>query len=197
MMANLDKSNGYEAVAPDFIAGRGQNPSGIGVSVVANWSETLPPAATILDLGCGPGVPISQVLIERGFYVHAIDASPSMVAAFRSRFPNIPVECAAVEDSTFFGKTFDAVIAWSLFFLLDAPTQLNLIQKISRSLKSGGQLLFTAPTQICTWNDAMTDLPSFGLGRAAYQKALESASMSLIGTETDEGENHYYLTRKN
>ena len=195
-MASLDKSNGYEEIAPAYISGRGQNSSGIGASVVAEWSKTLPRASTVLDLGCGNGVPISQVLIERGFNVHAIDASPSMVAAFRSRFPNVPVECAAVEDSNFFGMTFDAVVAWGLFFLLDAPTQLNLIQRISASLKSGGHFLFTAPSQICTWLDGMTDRASFGLGHSAYQKALEAASMSLIGTQTDEGENHYYSAQK-
>jgi SAM-dependent methyltransferase len=195
-MASPDKSNGYEEIAPDYIAARGQNSSGIGASVVAEWSKTLPRACTVLDLGCGNGVPISQVLIERGLNVRAIDASPRMVAAFRSRFPNVPVECAAVEDCNFFGMTFDAVVAWGLFFLLDAPIQLNLIQKISTSLKSGGHFLFTAPSQICTWLDSMTDRTSFGLGRAAYQQALESASMSLIATATDKGENHCYFAQK-
>ena len=195
-MDSRDKSNGYEEVAADYIAGRGQNPSGIGVWVVAEWSKTLPIAATVLDLGCGPGVPVSEVLIDRGFQVHGVDASPSMVAAFRRNFPNAPVECAAVEDFNFFGKPFDAVIACGLFFLLDAPTQLKLIPKISAALKSGGQFLFAAPSQICTWLDGMTDRPSFGLGYAAYQAALEAASMSLTGTQTDEGENHYYLAKK-
>ena len=141
-------------------------------------------------------MPISKVLIDRGFKVHGVDASPSMVAAFRARFPDVLVECASIEESNFFGKSFDAVLAWGLFFTLDEPTQLNLIQKISPRLKSGGQFLFTAPRQICTWLDGMTDRPSFGLGYAAYQAALESASMSLTGTHIDEGENHYYFAQK-
>jgi cyclopropane fatty-acyl-phospholipid synthase-like methyltransferase len=195
-MATFDKSNGYEEVAPDYIAGRGQNSSGVGASVVAEWCKTLPPNASILDLGCGPGVPISQILIDRGFNVHAVDASSSMVAAFRARFPDAPIECAAVEDSNFFGKTFDAVIAWGLFFILDDQTQFNLISKISQALKSGGQFLVTAPSQTCTWLDSMTDRPSFGLGYAAYQKGLESASMTIVATRLDEGQNHYYFAQK-
>jgi SAM-dependent methyltransferase len=195
-MALPDKSNGYEEVAADYIAGRGRDSSGIGVSVVAEWAETLPHGAAVLDLGCGPGKPISKIFIDRGFQVHGVDASPSMVAAFRHNFPNVPVECAAVEDSNFFGKTFDAIVACGLFFLLDETTQLGLIQKISPALKSGGQFLFTAPRQICTWLDGMTDRASFGLGQAAYQEALESASMYLIGNQTDEGGNHYYIARK-
>jgi hypothetical protein len=42
----------------------------------------------------------------------------------------------------------------------------------------------------------MTGRTSFGLGRDAYQKALEAASITLVGTQVDEGENHYYFGQK-
>jgi 2-polyprenyl-3-methyl-5-hydroxy-6-metoxy-1,4-benzoquinol methylase len=70
----------------------------------------LSAGATVLDLGCGTGLPISQALIERGFNVYGVDASPTIVAVFRANFPNTPVECAAVEDSDFFGKL---LMVWS------------------------------------------------------------------------------------
>lgn len=195
-MANRDKSNGYERVASEFIAGRGGNSSGVGASVVADWSQTLPSGATVLDLGCGNGVPISQALIERGFNVYGVDASPTMVAAFRARFPSVPVECAAVEDSDFFGRSFDGVVAWGLFFLLDVEVQRRLIKKIADVLRGGGRLLFTAPSQSCSWRDAMTGRTSISLGHERYRKALEAESMSLVGTQRDEGENHYYFVLK-
>src|ERR1700746_2401561 len=130
-MTTNDKSNGYEDVAAEFLAGRGRAAGGIGTSVVEEWSRSLQRAAAVLDLGCGTGVPISQVLIERGFLVHGVDAAPSLVAAFRDRFPDTPVECSAVEDSDFFGKKFDGVVACGLFFLLDEATQRRLIEKIA------------------------------------------------------------------
>jgi 2-polyprenyl-3-methyl-5-hydroxy-6-metoxy-1,4-benzoquinol methylase len=90
-VANHDKSNGYEEIASIFISGRGRNHSGVGAPVVADWSQMLPGGVTVLDLGCGTGVPISQVLIERGFHVYGVDASPTMVAAFRAHFPTVPL----------------------------------------------------------------------------------------------------------
>ena len=195
-MANPDKSNGYEEIASVFVAGRGRNSSGVGASVVADWSQALPRAATVLDLGCGTGVPISQALIERGFNVYGVDASPTMVAMFRSRFPNVPVECAAVEDSDFFRKSYDGVVAWGLFFLLDAPAQHRLIKKIAEALRTGGSLVFTAPSQNGSWRDAMTGRTSIALGHEEYRKALEARAISLIGTHVDEGENHYYFGQK-
>ncbi len=149
-MATDDKSNGYEEIASIFIPGRGRNRSGIGASVVAEWSQLLPAGATILDLGCGTGIPISVTLIARGYNVYGVDASPSMIAEFRANFPTVPVQCTAVEDSDFFGRTFDGVVAWGLFFLLDAGVQRQLITRIAAVLPGGGRLLFTAPSQPCS-----------------------------------------------
>ena len=190
------KSNGYEDVATAFIACRGRHSAGIGVSVVAEWSQTLPAGATVLDLGCGTGVPISQVLIERDFKVYGVDASPTIVAAFRVRFPDVPIECVTVEDSQFFTRTFDAVIAWGLLFLLEPEVQRRLIKKIAGVLRSGGRLLFTAPKQSGSWPDIMTGRPQFSLGYDEYKKKMEAEGLLLIGTRTDEGENHYYLAQK-
>jgi SAM-dependent methyltransferase len=195
-VVNADKSNGYEDVASAFIAGRGSDSAETGVSVVADWSRALPAGATVLDLGCGTGIPISQALLNRGFQVYGVDGSPSMVAAFRSRFPTVPVECAAVEESDFFGRTFDGVVAWGLFFLLDPQVQRRLVTKVAAVLPSSGRLLFTAPSQICSWLDLMTGRTSISLGYDAYRKALEAEGLSLTGTSIDEAENHYYLAQK-
>jgi len=156
----------------------------------------LPPAAAVLDLGCGTGVPISQVLIERGFNVYGMDASPTMVAAFRARFPTAPVACAAVEESDFFGRAFDGVVAWGLFFLLDSEVQCSLIAKVAAVLPSGGRFLFTGPSQSCSWDDLMTGRTSISLGYDAYRNAMEIQGMSLVETRLDDAGNHYYFAQK-
>ncbi len=163
---------------------------------MADWSQMLPDGATVLDLGCGNGVPISEALIERRFNVYGVDASAKMVAAFRARFPTVPVECAAVEDSDFFRRAFDGVVAWGLFFLLDVEVQHRLIAKVAAVLPSGGRLLFTSPSQSCSWTDAMTGRTSISLGLDAYRNALEAEGMSLVGTHRDDGDNHYYFAHK-
>lgn len=70
-----------------------------------------------------------MALIEEGFTVYGVDASAKLIAEFRKRFPDAPAECAAVEDSKFFGRTFDAIVAWGLMFLLPAETQSMVIHK--------------------------------------------------------------------
>jgi len=195
-VANEDRSNGYEEIAPVFIAGRGSDSNETGVSVVGDWSRMLPPGATVLDLGCGTGVPISQVLIERGFHVYGVDASPTMVAAFRARFPRVEVQCAAVEECAFFGRIFDGVVAWGLFFLLARPVQYRLLAKVAAALRIGGRFLFTAPSQNCSWADLLTGQTSVSLGYNEYRNALAAVDMSLVGTCRDDADNHYYFVQK-
>jgi hypothetical protein len=65
------------------------------------------------------------------------------------------------------------------------------VTKVAAVLPSGGSLLFTAPSQSCSWADAMAERISISLGHEAYRNALEAEGMSLVGTERDEGGNHY------
>lgn len=112
-----DRSNGYQRVAAAFLAGcGGPATAGIGATAVRTWAQTLPAGATVLDLGCGSGLPITEVLINAGLNVYALDASKTLVAAFRARFPDTPVACEPVEDSAFFHRSFDAVVAWGYGF---------------------------------------------------------------------------------
>jgi SAM-dependent methyltransferase len=165
---------------------------GIGVKPVGAWARTLPCRAAVIDLGCGAGFPITEVLVMEGLNVYAIDASPSLVEVFQRNLPGIPVACEAVEDSTFFNRTFDAVIAWGLLFLLPAEEQRRLIQRIADILVSGGRLLFTSADEPLVWTDAMTGLESRSLGAVEYRNQLAGVGLSLIDEYEDEGENHYF-----
>ena len=155
-----DKSNGYEEVAELFMSERD---SLTGVATVRQWSRTLARGSSILDLGCGHGVPISQALMEDGFTVYGVDASASLMESFRKRFPGAHAECSAFEDSAFFRRTFDAVVAVGLMFLLHPDVQCLLIRKVKQALNSNGQFLFTSPEEKCTWQDILTKRKSVSL----------------------------------
>lgn len=188
----MDKSNGYEQIAPIFIKGRGQAINGVGKSAVRKWAQALPINSIVLDLGCGTGIPVSMLLINEGMTVYAIDASPTLVKAFQQNFPNNHVACEAVEDSLFFCRKFDAIIAWGLIFLLPAELQEIVIQKTANALQTGGKFLFTATGKRNEWKDAMTDQHSLSLGPEKYKELLAASGLSLVEEFEDEGENHYF-----
>jgi 2-polyprenyl-3-methyl-5-hydroxy-6-metoxy-1,4-benzoquinol methylase len=188
-----DRSNGYEAIARHFI--RARTPT-IGPTIVRQWAKRLTAGASILDVGCGYGIPISKTLLEGGFRVYGVDASPTLVDKFREQFPNTHVECSSVEDSRFFDRTFDAVIAWGLIFILPIESQKILIGKVARALNPNGQFLFTATKEPWTWQDNLTDLPSVSLGQEVYEQELAAQGLVLLGNDEDEGGNYYYFATK-
>ena len=192
-----DRSNGYEGVAAEFLAGRGSaQPGGIGAERVRDWARTLRRGAAVIDLGCGSGLPMTTILVAEGLNVFAVDAAPSFVEAFRRNLPGTPVACEAVEDSRFFDRTFDAVLAWGLMFLLRPEEQRRLIERIAGVLVPGGRLLFTSPPEPLVWNDAMTGLESRSLGAQEYRRQLSAVGLSVKEEYEDVGENHYYDAHK-
>jgi hypothetical protein len=108
----------------------------------------------------------------------------------------VPLECSPIEDSSLFHRTFDAVVAWGLLFLLPAELQRRVIAKMASALDHGGDLLFTSPKEPCSWMDGMTDLPSLSLGEDEYVRELEANGLDLVGNDEDEGGNYYYLAKR-
>lgn len=194
-----DASNGYEAIAPLYIAGRGaRSPVGdsIGASIVKAWAGDLSSGATVLDIGSGPGEPSTRILQEAGLVTYAIDASPTMVAAFRERFPGVPIEHNTVEASEFFSRTYHGVLAWGLLFLLDAAAQTLVIEKVARALEPQGRFLFTAPRRSLEWSDGMTGRRSLSLGAHTYERLLREVGLTCVADAQDEGGNDYFFVEK-
>ena len=187
-----DRSHGYERNAETFIRARDE---WIGPAVARSWAEEFAHGAEVLELGCGHGA-ISQVLVDAGLTLWAIDASPSLLATFRRRFPGVETECAASEESGFFGRSFDGVVSVGMLFLLEEPAQRTVLQKAAQALRPGGRLLFTAPREVCEWTDILTQEPSRSLGAAAYETLLRDEGLEVSFGVMDEGKNHYFLATK-
>lgn len=190
----LDPADGWDTIARDVAADRER--TRIGEDVLRRWAAHLDPGADVLDLGCGGGEPVSRVLVEAGAHVTGVDASPRMIAAYRLRFPDAAVECAPAETAATLGRSFDAIVAVGLLFLLDPTAQRTVLRRAAVALRPGGRLLFTAPSQAATWADLSTGRESRSLGRAAYAEVLEASGLRLTDTFVDAGESHYYSAVK-
>ncbi len=167
----------------------------IGQEIVREWARGFAPGAAVLELGCGDGV-TSEVLMEAGLILYAVDASPTLLGAFRERFPAAVTECAAAEESAFFHRSFDGVIAVGLMFLLPEEAQRIVLAKVANALRSGGRLVFTAPRQMCAWVDELTGRESRSLGAEEYEVALCGLGLEVATGCFDEAENYYFFAVK-
>lgn len=187
-----DLSYDWEEIAQDFISSR----SSIGLATIENWGKSLKSGQALLDIGCGFGDPYTQYFLDKGVNVFGIDASKTLIQEHQKRFPEVPVKCETVEESSFFDKEFDGVLSVGLIFLLSSEDQISVLQKMATTLKEEGRILFTSPYQICEWDDLLTGKKSRSLGKEVYVKILQEHGLNLVGEYTDEGENHYYDFQK-
>ncbi|MDJ0276740.1 class I SAM-dependent methyltransferase [Sphingomonas sp. 2R-10] len=187
-MSSSDPSLGWDRVATRFASLR----SDTGSDVVQHWAGQLPPGGSIVDIGCGTGWPIARILADAGLAVSGIDPSPTLLAAFRKTLPGAPAACEPVQTSSFFGRTFDGVVAIGLLFLLDDADQHSAIARIAGALRPGGRLLFSAPRRACHWHDTLTGRMSRSLGEGTYRALLAGHRLDIVGMPVDSGGNDYF-----
>ncbi|MBP2619615.1 class I SAM-dependent DNA methyltransferase [Chryseobacterium jejuense] len=105
---------------------------------------------TILDMGCGLGHQVRELLKQNPKKIIGLDISQNMLNEAQSRTSSSTVEwiCSALEDYDFGTNRFDLVISSMTLHYIE---NLNLLfQKIYNGLKSGGQFLFSMEHPICT-----------------------------------------------
>ena len=102
-----------------------------------------PPAAGILDIGCGSGEPIARYLIERGHAVTGVDAAPDLIALCQERFPDHDWRIADMRTLAL-DRTFEGLIAWDSFFHLSHDDQRAMIPRFRRHAAPGAALMFTS-----------------------------------------------------
>jgi 2-polyprenyl-6-hydroxyphenyl methylase/3-demethylubiquinone-9 3-methyltransferase len=98
--------------------------------------QRLPPAARVLDLGCGAGI-ASEALARRGHEVLGVDASAEAIAAAEAhaegRDLTLRYRAGAAEDLVAEGAVFDAVTALEVIeHVADQPAFMTLLGKLVR-----------------------------------------------------------------
>jgi SAM-dependent methyltransferase len=186
----------YDLIA-DWYAGERKGPS--GVPEVESLIAALPPNASVLDVGCGNGVPLTRKLLEAGYNVVGVDSSPRMLERFRVNCPGTPFICSPIQSADLDGQTFDAAVAWGVLFHLPLDEQRKAIAKVASVLKPGGLFLFTSGDVDGEKQGApMNGVPFYywSFSVESYRELLKANGLTLIDFHCDPGQNCYYLARK-
>ena len=169
----------YDLIADWYAADRSRD---IGVPEVTALAVSLPTGASVLDIGCGTGIPVTRALLAAGCSVLAIDSSSRMFDKFRANFPDIPTLCAAIQSCDLQSLGFDAAVAWGVMFHLDQGDQARALANVSRALKPGAPFLFTSGDRDGSVEGEMNGVPFryFSLSVDGYRSLLNEHGFQLI-----------------
>jgi SAM-dependent methyltransferase len=103
----------------------------------------LPPAAPILDIGCGSGQPMAAHLIGLGHPVLGVDSSPAMIDACRRHYPAQEWLVADMRELAF-QRTFAGLLAWDSFFHLCPDDQRSMFPVFRAHASPQAALMFTS-----------------------------------------------------
>lgn len=144
---------GYDAVSVRYDEAYGSETK--YRSLLDELCRRIPAGGTVLDVGCGSGVPVARALTEAGLRVTGIDISQVQVRRARERVPEAEFVHADATQASFGAASFDAVVC--LFALIHVPLaeQPPLLRKIAGWLRPGG--CFVATTGHDEWTGIQED----------------------------------------
>ena len=103
----------------------------------------LPPAAPILDIGCGSAQPMDGYLIGLGHPVVGVDSSPAMIEICRRQFPQQEWIVADMRKLAL-RRTFSGILAWDSFFHLCHDDQRRMFPVFRLHAAPNAALMFTS-----------------------------------------------------
>ncbi len=172
----------YEAIADWFDGARDR--SLVEKGLLDALLAVLPPAPSVLDVGCGSGEPVARHLVGRGARVTGIDLSPSLLEKARARLPG---ERWHLADARVFTPEadVDAVVLWDCLFHLTRADQRRLLPRLAGHVRPGGALLFTCGWEEAEYWNAMGGHPTArmfnaSLSSAEYRAILTGAGLSVL-----------------
>lgn len=135
----------YDLIADTYEQERSMD---IGINYVRMFVQLLPHPEdccqnSVLDIGCGTGLPLTRFLATSKLKVTGIDISSKMIEKAEM---NVPFASFMKGDiiTAGFENQFDGILAWDSLFHIPIEKQEMVIRKILALLKSNGVFLFTS-----------------------------------------------------
>jgi 2-polyprenyl-3-methyl-5-hydroxy-6-metoxy-1,4-benzoquinol methylase len=108
---------------------------------LAELAARVPAGGTVLDLGCGCGVPVDRSLAAAGYQVTGVDISEVQIERARRLVPAAAFIRADASTVTFPSGSFDAVVCLYALVHMPLEAQPPLLRRVAGWLRPGGWLL--------------------------------------------------------
>jgi ubiquinone/menaquinone biosynthesis C-methylase UbiE len=182
---------GYDRMAKAYLANRDRLKS---AKYVQQLLKYLPKKSLVLDLGCGAGVPVDDVLLKAGHSVIGIDISSEQIKLARKMVKGgdfLVGDIAMLVEKEY---QVQAVVSLYTLFHLPRRQHLEIIKKMASFLPKDGLLLLTMGDREFEGEHTLYGTPvwSSQYGTAKNKQIIESAGFKILMSEIDNsgGERH-------
>jgi cyclopropane fatty-acyl-phospholipid synthase-like methyltransferase len=190
--------NTYDKIAEKYAASRGAFNNDAHLE---KFSSVLPTGATVLDVGCGSGVPVDSFLVSRGFKVIGLDISEKQIELARTKVPEAKYLVRDISELTAGEFSVNAVVSFYAIFHTPRETHADLFKKFNSYLPANGLMLVTmASTE---WEGVENDFYGEPMYESHYgpnenSELVRSAGFEIISDEIDSagGEAHQVIFAK-
>lgn len=141
--------------------------------------EELPPSPSILELGCGPGVPILKFLLDQGAQVVANDISTKQIEMAKARCPDAKLIAGDMTKLAFEPESFHGAISFYTLFHLPRSKLKDMLAKIHGWLKPGGVFVFNLAT--VDEEEIHGEMLGYGMFWSSYDVDGNQALLKEIG----------------
>jgi cyclopropane fatty-acyl-phospholipid synthase-like methyltransferase len=131
---------GYNQVVEDYVQNRNRLKSD---KYINKLLQLMKPQSLVLDLGCGDGVPVDEMLIKKGHLVIGVDVSEEMIKRARKNCPKGDFQVLDMSNLRMKEYRVDAVVAMYSIFHTPRNEHGKLLEKINSYLPKGGLILIT------------------------------------------------------
>jgi len=163
----------------------------------------MPKAGSILDLGCGTGIPFDKYLVDQGFQVTGVDITPKHVEHARENVPGASFIEGDFSTMDLKDERFDAVIALYSVFHVPREEQQELFTRMYDMLRDHGVILLTLGTRDSEgteedWTGAPMAWSNYA--PATYSTMLSRAGFTIAESEYEgqpgDDEHHWWVLVK-
>jgi ubiquinone/menaquinone biosynthesis C-methylase UbiE len=165
--------DGYEQIADDYLAAVIAGGAPVRLQWLARLLARIPTPGSVLDLGCGAGVPVAATLAERGWRVTGIDVSPRQIELARTHVPTGEFLVVDATEAEFAAASFDAVVAYFSLTHIPRAAHAELLARVARWLVPGGWLLACLGTSDV---DGWIEENFLGLGHTNWTNSFDVAT---------------------
>ncbi len=164
---------------------------------VRAFSKKLRKNASVLDVGCGAGVPVDDILTKAGHEVVGLDLSPSLISMARKMVPGASYNVSDMRNLKHGEYMVDGVVCLYAIFHIPRSEHQKMIETFASFLPSGGWLLISLGDRAFEGVHEMYGVTSYSSqwGSAENRRIVEAAGFKIQSEEfgMSNGERHQMI----